>query len=260
MIRFTLILFPCRRSLPSSPRPSPALSAGRGGVSRRALAPCVLLGLGFTGLQAAAQQPASPPARERLWFDPTQLPRFTGAVERYLPSPAGGFDSLILREGVQLLFPAEEGEAIRRAIPAGRPILAWGIRARSAPVITVLAWAPSPEEEPRFVERPSWWSGAIARGGTRQAVSGTVKQPLYNSRGEVSGALLEDGTVVRVAVAAAAARQDLFRPGAHLAAAGPGVEGEGGRALIAEALGENPQAMTPLPPPRPEPATPVPRP
>lgn len=218
------------------------------------LVPGVLLTL--AGAPALAQQPA----RDRLWFDPTQLPRFTGSVERYLRSPAGGFDSLILREGVQLLFPAEEGEAIRRAIPAGRPILAWGIRARSAPVITVLAWAPSPDEEPRFVERPSWWFGAVSQGGTRMSVSGTVKQPLYNSRGEVSGALLEDGTVVRVPASGAATRGDLFRPGAHLAAAGMGVEGEGGRALAAETIGENPQAMTPLPAPSREPGAPAPRP
>lgn len=229
-------------------------------MPRRALALCALLGLGFASPPASAQQATPPPTRNRLWFDPTQLPRFTGAVERYLPSPAGGFDSLILREGVQLLFPAEDGEAIRRAVPVGRPILAWGIRARSAPVITVLAWTPSSEEEPRFVERPSWSSGTSAPGRARLAVNGTVKQPLYDSRGEVNGALLEDGTVVRVAVAGAALRQELFRPGAHLAATGLGVEGEDGRALTAETLGETPQTMSPVPAPQHGPGMQGPRP
>lgn len=198
-------------------------------------------------LAAGPARAQDPPPRNRLWFDPTQLPRFTGTVERYVPSPAGGFDSLILREGVQILFPAETGEAIRRAVPQGRPILAWGIRARSAAVITMLAWAPTAEEEPRFVERPSWWSGAFARGQTRIAVHGTVRQPLHDSRGEVTGALLEDGTVVRVPAEVAQGRGDLFRQGARLAATGWGVEGEGGRALAAEAIGETPEAMTPLP-------------
>lgn len=207
-----------------------------------------VLTMATTGVVLAQDAPQRA-AQHQLWFDPTQLPRFTGTVERYLPSPAGGFDSLILREGVQLLFPAEIGEAIRHAVPVGRPILAWGIRARSAPVITILAWATTPEEEPRFVERPSWWLGAARRGQTRISASGTVRQPLYNSRGEVTGALLEDGTVVRIPVEVAAARQDLLRQGARLAATGWGVEGEGGRALVAEGLGENAQSMTPVTPP-----------
>ena len=208
----------------------------------------VLGGLILAVASVAARAQDAPPAQSRLWFDPTQLPRFTGTVERYVPSPAGGFDSLILREGVQVLFPAEIGETIRRAVPQGRPILVWGIRARSAAVITMLAWAPTAEEEPRFVERPSWWFGAFTHGQTRIAVHGAVRQPLYNSRGEVAGALLEDGTVIRVPAEVAQGRGDLFRPGARLAATGWGVEGDGGRALAAEALGENPQAMTPLPP------------
>lgn len=209
-------------------------------IGRRAALLLPLLAAEFAFAQA--------PAQNRLWFDPTQLPRFTGTVERYLPSPAGGVDSLIMREGVQLIFPADTGEAIRSAVPAGRPILVWGIRARSAPVITILAWATTPEEEPRFVERPSWWSGTTAPGQARIAASGSVRQPLHNTRGEVNGALLEDGTVVRVPAEVAAARAELFRQGARLAATGLGVEGEGGRALFAESLGDNPQSMTPVAP------------
>lgn len=207
-------------------------------------------------LAALLSLPVTPAAQPRdgaravgargLWFDPTQLPRFTGIVERYLPAPAGGFDSLLLREGVQVLFPPELAEAMRQAVPAGRPILVWGIRARSAAVVTMLAWAPTAEEEPRLVERPSWLGGLPSHGQARIAVSGTVRQPLHNSRGEVNGALLEDGTVIRLPAEAAAARLDLLRPGARLAAMGSGIEGEGVRALAAESLGDGPQSMTPV--------------
>ena len=211
---------------------------------RRALAGLVLGGTLLPGTWRAAGQEAT----RRLWFDPTQLPRFTGTVERYLPAPSGGFDSLLLREGVQVLFPAETGEAIRQAVPVGRPIFAWGIRARSAPVITMLAWSVNAEEEPRFVERPSWSAAVIPRGQTRISVAGAVKHTLHNSRGEPTGALLEDGTVIRLPAAAAAGRGDLLRPGARLAATGWGVEAEGLRALSAESIGDSPQSMTPLPP------------
>ncbi|HYF06508.1 MAG TPA: hypothetical protein VD970_02725 [Acetobacteraceae bacterium] len=212
----------------------------------RVLVALILASLPMRGPALAQEAPAQSSQR-RLWFDPTQLPRFTGTVERYLPAPAGGFDSLLLREGVQVLFPAEIGETLRQAVPQGRPIFVWGIRARSAPVITMLAWAPTAEEEPRFVERPSWWAGTVTRGQTRISVQGTVRHTLHNSRGDVTGAMLDDGTVVRLPAEVAAARHELLRPGARLAATGWGVEGEGARALSAETIGDSPQNMTPVP-------------
>jgi hypothetical protein len=42
---------------------------------------------------------------------------------------------------------------------------------------------------------------------------------------------------------------DLLRPGARIAAEGRGVEGEAGRALAAERIGENPESLHPLPAP-----------
>jgi len=79
------------------------------------------------------------------------------------------------------------------------------------------------------------------------AVAGTVKQPYYTPQGEVAGAVLEDGTVILVPQGAAEGAKDLLKAGAKLAAEGIGSEGEAGRALLASALGEAPDALKPLP-------------
>jgi len=203
-------------------------------------------------LPAPAQERAPPrPVVPETWFDVTQLPSFTGTVERFLVNPRGETDALLFREGPQIVFPPEYGDAVRAAAPAGRPIVVWGIRARHAPVITMLAFAQTAEAAPTVVDRVYW--RLLGRAATEQAeavsVSGTVKAPYFTPQGEVAGAVLEDGTVVTVPPGTAEPLRDLLRPGARLAAAGRGVAGETGRALAAERIGENPESLRPIPPP-----------
>ncbi|TDH62579.1 hypothetical protein E2C06_10585 [Dankookia rubra] len=198
---------------------------------------------------AALGQVVASPGKGEFWFDPTQLPSFTGTVERYLPNPRGETDALIFREGPQIVFPPDIADAVRQAAPPGKPLVAWGIRARSAPVITMLAFAPSADAAPTVLDRFYWRLGGRQplEHAAHLAVAGTVKQPYYTPQGEVAGAVLEDGTVVLVPQGAAEGAKDLLKAGAKLAAEGIGSEGEAGRALLASALGEAPGALKPLP-------------
>jgi hypothetical protein len=197
------------------------------------------------GVPAAAQRRSSD-----LWFDPTQLPSFTGTVERYLPNPRGETDALMFREGPQVVFPPDVAEAVRQAAPAGRPIIVWGIRARTAPVITMLAFAPNGETTPVVVERFYW--RLAGRQASEAAVpltaAGVVRQPYYTPQGEVAGAILEDGTVVLVPAGSADPFKDLLRAGQRLAAVGKGHEGPAGRALLAAELGASADALKPVAP------------
>jgi len=187
-----------------------------------------------------------------FWFDPTQLPSFTGTVERYLVNPRGDTDALLLREGAQIVFPPEFGDAVRHVAPAGRPIIVWGIRARKAPVITMLAFAPTAQAEPVVVDRVYW--RLVGRNAADQAerltVAGVVKTPYYTPQGDVTGAVLEDGSVVLVPPGAAETLHDLLRPGAKLAAEGRGVAGDAGRAIAAERIGDSAETLRPLPAPQ----------
>jgi hypothetical protein len=203
--------------------------------------------------QAAPPGPAGPTPRASFWFDPTQLPTFTGTVERYLVNPAGETDALLFREGPQVVFPPDIADAVREAAAPGRTLVVWGIRARQAPVITMLAFAAAPDATPGVVDRFYWRLGGAARpDAPRISVEGTVKAPYFAPQGQLSGAVLDDGSVVILPPGAAEAFAALLRPGARLAAEGRGHEGAGGRALVAERLGEQPDALRPVPVTAPE--------
>lgn len=209
-----------------------------------------LLALALAGpAPAAAQDAAAPQRQSALWFDPTQLPSFTGTVERYLINPSGETDALIFREGPQIVFPPDVADSVRKAAPPGRPLIVWGIRARTAPVITMLAFAPDADATPRVVERLYWrLSGEQVREPAMHLrVSGTVKQPYYSPQGEVAGAILEDGTVVLLPRGAAEGFKDLLKPGARLTAEGSGQKNDAGCALLASRLGENADSLRPVP-------------
>src|SRR5829696_5095151 len=119
-------------------------------IGRAAIA--ALLAVAFVLIGSAA---AEAPKYQSLWFDPTQLPQFTGVVDRYLPNPDGRVDRLIFKQGPQIVFPPDAFEAVREVAPAGRPLVVWGIRSRHAPVITMLAFG-APEGEPTVLDRFYW--------------------------------------------------------------------------------------------------------
>ncbi|MGK7867766.1 hypothetical protein [Falsiroseomonas sp. E2-1-a20] len=199
---------------------------------------------------AAAQTPPAAPPQASFWFDPTQLPTFTGTVERYLVNPAGETDALLFRQGPQVVFPPDIADAVRDAAPPGRTLVVWGIRARQAPVITMLAFAAAPDATPGVVDRFYWRLGGAARpDAARISASGAVRSPYFAPQGQLAGAVLEDGTVVILPPGGAEPFAALLRPGARLAAEGRGFEGEAGRALVADRLGEQPDALRPVPSP-----------
>jgi len=188
----------------------------------------------------AAGQNISP---RPLWFDAGQLPSFTGTVERYLGNPAGEIDAAILREGPQIIFPPDVAAALREAAPPGRPLVVYGIRARAAPVITMLGYTTPGAVGPVILDRFYWRQGSGELPPERLSVTGTVRQPYWSAQGEVIGAVLEDGTVVLLPRTAGEAFRDLLKAGAKLAAEGQGTVGQNARALLADRIGEAPEAL-----------------
>lgn len=207
-------------------------------MDRRSLAGLIL---------AAATTAAAAQAPPGLWFDPTQLPSFTGNIERFLVNTAGETDGLLFREGPQVIIPPPVGDRVREAVPVGRPVVIWGIRARSAPVITMLAWAPDASTEPSFVERPWWKLPAFDPPSAMLEVQGEVRSPYFSPQGEPVGVILTDGTVVRMPAEAVALLGDKLKPGAKLAVEGHGSESPRGRALIAERIGPAADKLEPIP-------------
>jgi hypothetical protein len=203
-------------------------------------------------LAMAVAAPFSAPAADNakapgLWFDPTQLPSFTGAVDRFVPNPDGQIDRLIFKEGAQIVFPPDALEAIRTVAAPGKTLVVWGVRARSAPVITMLAFA-APDAEPTLLDRFYWRPERNRKQGRRHMILiGKVKAPYLSPQGQIAGAILESGDVIRVDRAVADALKDRLAPGANIVAEGTGVETSSGKAIDAVRVGEAVATLEGLP-------------
>jgi hypothetical protein len=218
--------------------------AGRiGAAGRRAL---LLRGACLVGGVASAMQPAVARPPRGIWFDPTQLPSYTGRLERWVPNPGGEVDRALLREGAQLLFPPSEAEAMMAAVSRGQQITAWGIRARSAPVVTVLAWGREGQQGASFVERPAWFA-SDARGTEALSLQGKVLAPLLTPQGAAMGVMLEEGGSIRIAAEYHVEIADMLEPGRTIAATGLGKRHAEGAAIDADAIGESADKLQPVP-------------
>lgn len=197
-------------------------------------------------LSPALLRPASAQPVHSPWFDPTQLPSYSGRLERWLANPAGAVDRGLFREGTQFVFPPSEGEALMQSISPGGPICVWGIRARNAPVVLTLAWAKADTEPASFVERPAWFV-AKEHGRTPLRLTGRILAPLLTPRGEGMGVIVADGGAIHLSVEAHRSLNDLLTPGEPITAEGPGTEIGGRIALEATTLGREPGNMRPVP-------------
>lgn len=161
---------------------------------------------------APAQTPATPPpgaGADRAVFDPAQLPETRGTVARYSLTPRGDVDGLILSDGTEVKVPPHLSTVLVYAVRPGDAITVHGVKVLSLPLVDAVSITndatgqtvtdtgiPPGPWEPRDAER---WMEA----------EGRVRMVLHGPRGEVDGALLDDGTILRPA---AARGGTLFRP------------------------------------------------
>lgn len=201
---------------------------------------------------AASTLPAPGWARDPrgLWFDPTQLPSYSGRLERWISNPAGEVDRGLFREGTQFVFPPTEADALMAAIERGGSIAVWGIRARTAPVVTMLAWAKADSDPASFVERPAWFA-SLRPGTERLTLSGRVQAPLLTPQGESMGVILAEGGSIRLSVAQHKALGGRIAPGETIAAEGLGTRRGELAAIDAQRLGKDENSLEGLPEPRP---------
>jgi hypothetical protein len=80
------------------------------------------------------------------------------------------------------------------------------------------------------------------------SAAGVVERPLHGPKGEVRGALLQDGTIVRFPPREAAAIAGLLSPGACLVALGEGLVTELGTVIDALEIGATKDSIRPIKP------------
>ena len=197
--------------------------------------------LAATGTAVLAQAVAT--------FDPAQLPAITGQVSQYSLTPRGDVDGVILQDGTQVHMPPHLGSQLVQAVRPGDQVTIHGLKAQALPLIQALSIrgestgqtvvdAGPPPAPPSPAGVPQWMQ-----------VQGKVREPLYGPRGDMNGALLEDGTQVHLPPDQAQRLTQDLQPGQMLVAQGYGLAGSYGRSIEAQQIGETTAQLVQVGPP-----------
>jgi len=189
------------------------------------------------GLSAAAYAQSTGP----VW-DSSQLPESRGTVKQYTLTPRGDVDGVILTDGTEVKLPPHLTAQTVFSIRPGDQVSIRGLRARAVALvdtasITNVATGRSvvdsgpPDRRDRSQDQP---------------ISGRITAPLHGKRGEVNGALLEDGTVLRLPPPEAERLQDWLRQGQPVSVRGAILDTPLGRVVDVRAIGSSPEQMSEL--------------
>jgi hypothetical protein len=200
------------------------------------------------------------------WIDPDFLPDVRGVVERFIVNPHGEIDGFLLAYDtdrfVLVHVPPHLEQELEAAIAPGDTVRVRGVRPRGADIIAAVSLTANDgrlivDNDPGVVPKTAH------RGGepSMMAVAGTVRLPLFGPKGELRGALLDDGTIVRIGPKEAAQFAELLRPHRSIAARGGGLETKHGTVVSAKEIGSDWSDLRPVSKPAPkrehEPAAPA---
>jgi hypothetical protein len=212
---------------------------------RRPFLPAIVFAASLAGGAARA-------ATDGPLYDPAQLPAVTGVVQHFLLTPRGDIDGLLLADGTEVRLPPHLSVEIAYAVKLGDTVTVHGLRAAALPLIAAASVTDAASGRtvvdrgpPGKGPRPPAGPGA----GAMLEVSGKVRQPLHGPQGEVNGALLEDGTVLRLPPPEAARYQSLLAPGTTLVARGRGIANDLGRVVEVAAIGPSADQLAEVPVP-----------
>jgi hypothetical protein len=211
----------------------------------------------FAIAQPAPPTPDGPPpaAAGAPIYDLQQLPATGGTISRYTLTPQGDVDGLILADGTEVHFPPHLSTQLVYAIKPGDAVTIRGLKALNAPLIAAIAITNNATGATVVDRGPGAGPGPGPR-GARQAMSlqGRVQMSLHGPRGELNGAMVEDGAILRLPPPAAERLAALLMPGQTILIQGDGLTTAMGRVVEVQAIGRSQTELNfvrrPGPPPR----------
>jgi hypothetical protein len=171
-------------------------------------------------------------------YDPAQLPEIKGKVAQYTLTPRGDVDGLILADGTEVHVPPRASTELVFAVHPGDVVTIHGLKARALPMVA--AASVTNDATAATVE---FHMGRYPRWDSMQA-SGTIKEVLHGPRGDTNGALLEDGTIVRMPPREADRLGDALAAGKPLFVKGNGTSSPLGKVILARQIGPDESHLT----------------
>ena len=193
------------------------------------------------GAWAFAQ--TAPPAAwgQTPLYDPQQLPIQRGQVRQFTLTPRGDIDGLILNDGTEVKTPPHLSTEMAYSIKPGDTVTIHGLHAAALPLVQAISIT---DEAGRTVvdngpADPGRGPGAAPGAPTPglSEVQSRVRMTLHGPRGDLNGALLEDGTILRLPPPEAERFTKLLQPGQALVAEGDGFATALGKVFEVRELG-----------------------
>jgi hypothetical protein len=242
----------------------------------------LILGTGaiLLATTAFAQMPPPPPpgGPPLAW---QQSMTIGGVVTRFTLTPRGDLDGLILGDGTQVHVPPHLSAELAAAVKPGDAVTVTGSRSPTGALFIAASVANTASNQtvvdrgppaPGFVPPPPP-PGVPAAGAENALVQGRVQRLLRGPAGDVDGALLDDGTVLRMPPHIAYQFATLLVPGQTVAVQRWGLSTAYGRVIDVQSVGPStaqlsqPSSAQPVAPPAPgvvpppsRPGGPLPRP
>lgn len=235
----------------------------------------IALGIGTLLLATTAfaqTPPPFPPGAPA--FAQQSLPMINGTVARFTLSPRGELDGMILGDGTEVHVPPHLSAQLAAAVRPGDTVSINGFRSPTSALVIAtsvtniangLAVVDRGPPPPGTMPPPPP-PGMPAPGAQSASAQGRVQALLHGPAGDVNGALLEDGTVLRMPPHIAYQVAALLTPGQTIAVQGWGLNTPYGRVIDVQAVGASsaqlaapawqPGAVPPPPPPPPGPPMP----
>ncbi len=216
----------------------------------------------------ASAAPAPVPAQPQPAFDLSQLPATHGTVRFFTLTPRGEVDGFVLADGTEVHLPPHLSAQLAAAVKVGDAVTVRGLRAAAVPMVAAMSvtgdangqsvvdtgpegrGGPGPDRGPGAP--PALVGPAVVGPAVIGEVSGKVLIALHGPRGELNGAMLEDGTALRLPPPEATRLAAMLQPGQAVVAQGPAVTSALGRVVMVRGIGATREALQPVqaPPPR----------
>ena len=180
------------------------------------------------------------------WIDPECLQETRGTVTRFLLNPHGEPDGLVLGKDRQVHFPPHMARDITRLIRIGDKIRVHGVKPRAANIVAAVQLTTGNGVK-ILDEGPHHGNGKHPKPPADRRpmeAMGEVELSLFGPKGELRGALLSDGTSVRMPAHAAQELADYLAPGAHIHVWGHGVKNRHGKSIDVDDIAELVDAAT----------------
>jgi hypothetical protein len=207
----------------------------------------MLTGVLLTATAVGASAAAYSQTTGAMW-DSSQLPESRGIVKQYTLTPRGDVDGLILNDGTEVKLSPHLTAQIVFAIHPGDEVSVRGLRARAIPLVDAASITKAATGKSIVDNGPQVGPD---RSGDEQIFSGRIASPLHGKRGEVNGALLEDGTTLRLPPPEAERLESWLSSGQTVSVRGQLLDTALGKVVDVRAIGSSPDRMTELAGPRP---------